>query len=213
MPPERVGGRWLVDGGLVNVLPVDAAWMADPDLVIAIRVGGPWARRLPQLRWPVTGALSRLGSFLPNPATAKMSFELLARATEIILERQAALCVAMTNPELLVEPELGDMGLRDFDRLDEAVAVGSRAATAALPALVHLLGHERQRPADAADALSRHVDPVYAMVVHPLRARAATDLDGVRYYFCSVNCRDRFLRCPARYLRSTTLGFAAPRLS
>lgn len=212
LPPECLGGRWLVDGGLVNVLPVDLAWMADPDLVVAVRVGGPRARRLPQLRWPATGILSRLGSFVPNPATAKMSFELLARAAEIILERQTALCAAMTDPEVLIEPELGDMGLRDFDRLDVAVAAGRRAAEAALPALVRLLGTERRRSADGADALSRHFDPVCAMVIHPVRARATADHEGVRYYFCSVNCRDRFLRSPARYLGSTKLGFGSPRL-
>ncbi len=124
----------LHTGGLLPaVLPVDLAWMADPDLVVAVRVGGPRARRLPQLRWPATGILSRLGSFVPNPATAKMSFELLARAAEIILERQTALCAAMTDPEVLIEPELGDMGLRDFDRLDDAVAVGRRSGRAQPP--------------------------------------------------------------------------------
>lgn len=205
LPPERIGGRWLVDGGVVNVLPVDVAWMADPDLVIAVRVGGPRARRLPQLEWRVTGVLSRLGRFVPNPATAKVSFEILARAVEIILERQTALCAAMTDPEVLIEPELGAMGLRDFDRLEDAVAAGRRAAEAALPTLARLLASPRRQSAEAPDALSPHFDPVCGMVIRPMRARATVDHEGVLHYFCSANCRDRFLRSPARYVGSTKL--------
>ena len=212
LPPERIGARWLVDGGVVNVLPVDVAWMADPDLVIAVRVGGPRARRLPQLAWRTTGILSRLGHFVPNPATAKISFELLTRAAEIILERQTALCAAMTDPEVLIEPELGDMGLRDFHLLGDAVAAGHRAAEAALPALTHLLASPRQRSAETPEALSRQFDPVCAMVIHPMRARATATHEGVLYYFCSANCCDRFLRSPARYLGSMKLAFGPPLL-
>ena len=212
LPPERIGGRWLVDGGVVNVLPVDLAWMADPDFVIAVCVGGPRARRLPQLAWRTTGTLSRLGRLVPNPATAKISFEMLTRAAEIILERQTALCAAMTDPEVLIEPALGDMGLRDFHLLEDAVAAGRRAAEAALPALTHLLASPRQRSAETPDSLSHHFDPVCAMVVHPMRARATAHHEGVLYYFCSANCCDRFLRSPARYLGSTKLAFGPPLL-
>ena len=193
-----------------NVLPVDVTWMADPDLVIAVRVGGPRARRMPQLAWRTTGMLYRLGRFVPNPATAKISFEMLARAAEIILERQTALSAAMTDPEVLIEPELGDMGLRDFHRLEDAVAAGRRAADAALPALERLLAFPRRQSTKTPDPLSRHVDPVCAMVIHPMRARARATHEATLYYFCSVNCRDRFLRSPARYLGSTKLAFGPP---
>jgi NTE family protein len=207
LPPEHIGDRWLVDGGVANVLPVDVAWMADPDAVIAVRVGGPRARRMPQLAWSVTGLLSRLGRYVPNPATAKISFEVLARAAEIILERQTALSAAMTDPEVLIEPELGDMDLRDFHRLEDAIEAGRQAAEAALPALARLRVAPRLQSAGAPDALSRHVDPVCAMVIHPMWARATAPHGGRLYYFCSANCRDRFLRSPIRYLGSTKLAF------
>lgn len=207
LPPERIGGRWLVDGAVANVLPVDVAWMADPDLVIAVRVGGPRTRRMPQLASGMTGMLFRLGRIVPNPATAKISFEILARAAEIVLERQTALSAAMTDPEVQIEPELGAMGLRDFHRLEDAVAAGRRAAEAALPALAALLASPRRPSTEASDPLSRHFDPVCAMVIHPRRARATATHEGILYFFCSANCRDRFLRSPARYLGSTKLAF------
>jgi NTE family protein len=98
LPPVKLGGQWLVDGGLVNNLPVDVAWMSDPDVVVAVKVGAPRARRIPELNWRLTTLLSGLGGFIPNPATAKVSFEVLVRAAEIVLDRQTALAAAMTGP-------------------------------------------------------------------------------------------------------------------
>lgn len=211
LPPERIDGRWLVDGGVVNLLPVDVAWMADPDLVIAVRVGGPRVRRMPQLDRKMTGWLAGLGRFLPNPITARLSFEMLVRASEILLERQTALCAAMTDPEVLIEPELGDIGLRDFGRLDEAVAAGRRATEAVLPTLERLLASPRPQSTLASDAHGRYVDPVCAMVIQPTRARATVSHGGTTYYFCSANCCDRFLRDPARHIDKAALSFAAGR--
>lgn len=209
LPAVRLGGRWLVDGGLVNILPVDVAWMADPDIVVAVKVGAARARRIPQLSWRLTALLSRLGGFVPNPATAKVSFEVLVRAAEILIDRQTALAAAMTGPELLIEPELGDITLRDFDRLDDACAAGRRAAEAALPELMRLLESSPHRKTRGERVLSLHFDPVCAMVVNPARARATSMRGGRTYYFCSPNCRDCFERDAEHYLATAGLAFGA----
>ena len=205
LAPVKLGGRWLVDGGLMNVLPVDVAWMSDPDVVVAVKVGAVRERRVPQLDWRVTSLLSRLGGIIPNPATAKVTFEILVRAVEIMLDRQTALAAAMTAPEFLIEPALGDMGLRDFHRLDDAVEAGRRAAEVALPALARLLESPSAAPATAERVLSLRFDPVCSMVINPSRARATTTRRGQTYYFCSENCRECFERDPDAYLRGALL--------
>lgn len=210
LPPVKLDGHWLADGGILNVLPVDIAWMAEPDVVVAVNVGGLKARRMPELDWKATSVLSRLGTFLPNPATAKVSFEVLMRASEIVLAHQMALATAMTGPEVLVEPKLDDLGLRDFHRLNEAVAAGQRAAEEALPALLRAL--------DAPPKVSRtvrtlHFDPVCGMVVSPRRARALATRSETTYYFCSENCRDCFERNPMRYRQDLEVQMPGPDVS
>lgn len=200
LPPVKLGDRWLVDGGLVNVLPVDVAWMGDADVVIAVKVGGAGERRIPQLNWRINAVLSRLGGVVPNPATAKVTVEILQRAVEIMLDRQTTLAVAMAGPELLIEPELGDMGLRDFNRMEDAVEAGRRAAEAALPKLMALLESPSVAPTAGERELSLRFDPVCAMVINPTRARAKVTRKHRTYYFCSRNCRDRFERDPDAYL-------------
>lgn len=202
LPAVRLGGRWLVDGGLVNILPVDVAWMANPDIVVAVKVGAMRARRVPQLNWRVTSLLSRLGGMIPNPATAKVAFEVLIRAAEIVLDRQTALAAAMTGPEVLIEPELGNITLRDFDRLDDAVAAGRRATEAALPELLRLLDSPVHAAGTGEQVFQLRFDPVCAMVISPARARARALRGNTTYYFCSPNCRDCFERDPDRYLRT-----------
>jgi len=209
LPAVKRDDRWLVDGGLLNVLPVDVAWLFEPDVIVAVKIGARASRRLPQLDWRLASFLSRLGGMFPNPATAKVSFEVLVRAAEILLERQTALAAAMTDPDVLVEPDLGDMSLRDFDRIDDAVAAGRRAAHAALPALRRAL----QSPPRAVERADRVVqlrfDPVCSMAISASRARATAVVDGREYYFCSPNCRDCFERDPRRYLRSPAIVIGA----
>ncbi len=204
LPPVRLDDRWLVDGGLVNVLPVDVAWMNDAEVVVAVKVGAVGKRRIPQMNWRVNTLLSRLGAVIPNPATAKVTAEILFRAVEIMLERQTTLAVAMTGPELLIEPELGDMSMRDFNRREDAIDAGRRAAEAALPELTHLLEEAPVGPGTGERVLSLRFDPVCAMVINPNRARAKVTRGDSIYYFCSENCRDRFERDPDAYVQSTS---------
>ena len=202
LPPVKLGGRWLVDGGVLNVLPVDVAWTAEPDVVMAVNVGGLKARRLPQLDWPLTTALSWLGKLLPNPATAKVAFEVLVRAAEIALAHQTRLAAAMTGPELVVEPELDGVSLRDFERVDAIVEAGRRAGEAMLPKIRDLLAAPgTPRPS----ARTLHFDPVCGMAVSPRRARARSQHFEETVYFCSENCRDCFARSPERYVRTNRL--------
>lgn len=195
LPPERIENRWLIDGGVVSLLPVDLASLGDPDVVVAVSVRGRRERPMPVLSRAWAGVGWRIGRFLPNPLTARAAFELLVRSAEIALDRQYTLAGAMIGPEVLVEVDVGTIGLRDFDRLDEAVEAGRRAMAPAVPALRRAL----ERPAvDRAPSVSRgdplQLDPVCSMVVTPRRAAARVERDGRAYYFCSQACREAFLR-------------------
>jgi NTE family protein len=195
LPPIELGGRLLVDGGLANVLPVDLAAMAQPDVVVAVSVRARRERKLPALRRRLAGAGWSVGRLLPNPVTAWLSFELLVRASEIALDRQATLAAAMVGPEVLIEPDVRDLGLRDFHRLDEAVEAGRRATEAALPALRRALertGVTTREPVTGVAPLT--YDPVCEMVVTAASAAASVELAGRRYYFCSLGCREAFVR-------------------
>lgn len=211
LPAVRVESRWLVDGGLLNVLPVDVAWMAEPDIVIAVNVGATRARRMPQMGSKMTSLASRLGTLVQNVFTARVAFDMLVRAAEIVLDRQTMLAAAMTDREVLIEPDTADIGLRDFHRRDEAVEAGRRAAKKALPKIRHVLEHYPPSTTRGRKGASLRIDPVCAMLITSDRARAAVEHQEVTYYFCSANCHDRFVRDPERYRGGGAVTFAATR--
>ena len=113
VPPLPRAGQLLVDGGVLNNLPVDAMAEADEGPIVAVDV----VRRLE--RADVTGEQT-----LPSIV------ETLSRATVLgSVERAEA------NRELallVISPDVQDVPLRDFRALDRAVEAGRIATRAAL---------------------------------------------------------------------------------
>jgi NTE family protein len=195
--PEPLGDRQLVDGGVVNILPVDLAWLWDPGAIIAVNiVAAP--RRAARVDSAYERFANALGRLAPNPLTAHVACGVALRAVDVALERQRSLAVAMTSPDVLIDVDVGDVSIGDFHRLDEVIRCGRRAGQAAIPQVREALATAASSPRHLEPACPSHVDPVCHMVVSPGRARAVLERDGVAYYFCSTNCRDLFARHGAR---------------
>ena len=113
VPPLARGGKLLVDGGVLNNLPVDLMHDSQEGPVIAVDV----ARRL---------ELEADADAPPLPSI----METMTRATVLgsveRAERNRTLAAVM------ISPDVQDVGLREFAALDRAVAAGRAAAEAAL---------------------------------------------------------------------------------
>jgi NTE family protein len=123
--PVEQGGRLLVDGGVARNLPVRIARELGADVVIAVDVGAP-------------AAGSRPRNFV----------EVFLRA--VSLAANAEVDAARREADVLLTPDVGAIGLLEFDRKGEAVAAGAAAARAALPrireAVAGWRGEEGGRP-------------------------------------------------------------------
>jgi YHS domain-containing protein len=100
----------------------------------------------------------------------------------------------MVGPDVLVEIDVGTMGLRDFHQLDEAVRAGRRAAEAALAGIFDAIESSNESAAPAPPFGDLIFDPMCEMVITAGLARATLDHKGRTIYFCSANCRDEFAR-------------------
>ena len=114
MPPRRVGARLLVDGGVLANLPLEPMNEGAEGPAIAVDAMG---RRLTQEDERASDARPRI-------------LEILSRATVLGSWRQGR--AQAEEAAMTIRPEPGDLGLLDFQRLDEAVAAGREAAAAAL---------------------------------------------------------------------------------
>lgn len=136
--PIRVDGRLLVDGGIVNNVPVDIAKAMGADRLIVVDVGAPLADE------------SALNS--PIAITMQMLDVLMKQRTEQVLS-------AMSPEDIKILPQLGDIGSAEFDRATEAVPLGAQAAETAVARLrewalpesdyAQLVSRQRRIPMDA----------------------------------------------------------------
>ncbi len=112
--PVPSQGRLLVDGGLVANLPVEAARRLGAEIVIAVNVGTPRAPR------------AELDSAL------RVAQQMVNILTEKSVE---AAKLALRPGDVLVQPEFGPTGAADFAKARQIIALGERAARAALAPL------------------------------------------------------------------------------
>lgn len=152
--PVASDGDMLVDGGLVNPIPVSLARAMGAEVIIAVDLCSDLVGRRPAgepveeaesgfySEW-ITKLHDYLGDLIPvlspdAPAMPSM-LEVLTSSVYIMQVRIARSRLAGDPPDLVVTPRLGHLGLLDFHRAEEAIAEGRNAVERiahALPELV-----------------------------------------------------------------------------
>ena len=139
--PVRREGSFLVDGGLVNPVPVSLARAMGADVVIAVDLGSDiLGRRFRAAARPATvGGVQKwiqdLRESLGAAAEAEPAEErampslpdVLAACMDIVQVRIARSRMAGEPPDLVVAPRLARLRLFDFHRAKEAIEEGRRS--------------------------------------------------------------------------------------
>ena len=154
--PVLVGDRWLVDGALVNPVPVSAARALGAEIVIAANLSSdvfthsttiyahgalppePVVETEVEAKPPKRG----LGKFFSPERTIKREFfgsggrpgisSVMVDAFNIMQDRITRARLAGDPPDLLITPRVGQIGWFDFHRADELIDHGARAAERAI---------------------------------------------------------------------------------
>lgn len=157
--PVRLGDRWLVDGGLVNPVPVSLCRALGADFIIAVRLNddllgrrlgrGHGAETVPpaaanaptnliELIKTVPAALGAQASqvrLFGAEGTAPGYFDVLANSIDIMQDQITRSRLAGEPPHVQILPRLGGMGLLDFHRAEIAIREGRAATEAVLPVI------------------------------------------------------------------------------
>lgn len=143
--PVELAGRWLVDGGLVNPVPVSAARAMGADVVIAInpnhrnaprywQPGAPSALRnamsgiLPAMPETLRGLLPEAHAE-PEPGPPHY-FETVTTSIDIMTDRIRRARLASDPPDVMLGANLPGLGVLEFHRAAEAVEEGARMVRA-----------------------------------------------------------------------------------
>jgi len=161
LTPFSHQGRWLVDGGLVNPVPVSLCRAMGADWVIAVDANSDLVGRHLKLktakstRKPKSGkpenltdsvmahiqpVMSQLGL---NPANGKdkppAMLDVLASSINIMQVLITRSRLAGEPADVLIAPQLGHLGIMDFYRAETAIEIGRKTAEQALPQIRALL--------------------------------------------------------------------------
>ena len=139
--PQLLDARYLVDGGLVNPVPVSLCRALGADIVIAVdlsmdtiglrqRRGDASAWRQTMGRW-----LGREGDGDGEDVARPSLADVVSNSIAIMQGRISRSRLAGEPADVLIAPRLGQLGLLDFHRAHEAIAAGRMAAEHMLPML------------------------------------------------------------------------------
>lgn len=162
--PVKLGRRWLMDGALVNPIPITAARALGADVVICFNLNGDVRARGTVIqshgadldedemveavldeprRWglfnPVLDAADRLrkgGRKAAGPGIASVMVD----AFNITQDRIARSRLAGDPPDAMICPRLASIGLFEFHRAAECIDLGRAAAERSLPDILELVG-------------------------------------------------------------------------
>lgn len=152
--PVWHSGKLLVDGGLVNPVPVSLARAMGADIVIAVDLSSDTlGRHLSQqtvgasdshssgYEW-VRKLRSDFSNFLPaeekNAQYLPSMLDVIASSLNIMQVRITRSRMAGDPPDVIVNPKLAQLGLLDFHQARQAIEAGRRSVELCLPALKEL---------------------------------------------------------------------------
>ena len=133
-PSQKIGGRVLVDGGVLDPVPVQVARWLRPDLpVVAVmlhKTPEGWSPEDDDLPFHIPGpssiveALSKL-----RPVQA---FKIFSRSIEVASKQLTELSMQLCEPEVIIAPPVGHIGLLQNINIVEMIEAGMTATEAAM---------------------------------------------------------------------------------
>jgi NTE family protein len=161
-PAIKNNHKWLVDGGLVNPVPVSVCRALGADFVIAVNLNGDVVGK--HFQKPLitdnpnkeikhvqnTGVVSKITDLVSEYTASIFSsskiedqapslFEAIAGSVNITQDRITKSRMAGDPPDLVLSPRLSHIGLLEFYRAYEAISEGKKCVARMLPEIQHSL--------------------------------------------------------------------------
>ena len=152
-PVEGPEGRWYIDGGIVNPVPVSLCRALGADVVIAVNLNNDLLRRVDIKKQEkaehkkkpseVAKIFAKAKNLIPAIKKEVESdkpkppdfFETISRSINIAQDRITKTRLAGDPPEIILCPKVSDIGLLETYRAEEAIRAGYRCCEANIAAI------------------------------------------------------------------------------
>lgn len=127
--PVKYQDRYLIDGGVVNNVPISAVRAFGADRVIAIDVGPQGDRPIgfedDRNWWEKLRDAARF-------ERRSLTLDLLLKSIDIMQSRMSLMLTAASAPDVFIQIPMPEIYLESLNKLDEAIQAGEKATIRAL---------------------------------------------------------------------------------
>ena len=153
-PAVRMNDRWLVDGGLVNPVPVTVCHALGADVVIAVNLNAgkvaphnevPPEEPVPESSGMLQTFRQQASAMLPTREKGEEPpglFGAITSSIKIFQDRITRSRLAGDPADVLLSPRVADIGLLEFHRAGEAIEEGERCVHDALDDIRSMAGED-----------------------------------------------------------------------
>ena len=137
--PVHSHGMILIDGGVINPIPLNRVTRHEGDILVGVDVSGQDYEGQWEIQQELTEKRKRskslsmqiLNKILPNNLDFNY-YTLLSRVSSLMIRQNSILMAKMMNPDVLVDIRLSRYGTFDYNKSEKLIAIGRQKTHQAL---------------------------------------------------------------------------------
>jgi len=137
--PMQYDDMVLVDGGVLNPIPLNRVKRQTGDILVGIDVSGrdykeQWERMhgLTQRQKNDNSLKTKILDMLIPDNIEFNYYTVLARSSSLMIHQNSLLMEMLTKPDMVVDIQIGNYGTFDFDKSEELIAIGRQMTSQAI---------------------------------------------------------------------------------
>ena len=131
--PVQRDGMVLIDGGILNPIPLNRVKRQKKDILVGIDVSGhdykaQWdeMHRLTEMRKQDNSLKSKILDMLIPDNIEFNYYTMLSRTNSLMIRQNSILMAKLMKPDILVDIQMSRYGTFDFDKSEKLVAIGKQ---------------------------------------------------------------------------------------
>ncbi len=137
--PVTLNDMILIDGGIINPLPLNRVKRQAGDILVGVDVSGhdykaQWdeVHRLTSMQKSDTSLKAKILDMLIPDNIEFNYYTVLSRASSLMIRQNSILMAQLMNPDMLVDIQMNRYGTFDFDKSEKLVAIGRQKTSQAI---------------------------------------------------------------------------------
>ena len=137
--PVTLHDMILIDGGIINPLPLNRVKRQAGDILVGVDVSGhdykaQWdeLQRLTAIQKHDKSLKSKILDMLIPDNIEFNYYTVLSRASSLMIRQNSILMAKLTNPDILVDIQMNRYGTFDFDKSEKLIAIGHQKTSQAI---------------------------------------------------------------------------------